>query len=81
MKERKNAADQSQYLLSTVDTTLDTVPKSWLAVDSTKKDITIPGAYSLVEVTEGGIAVAKADNYDVVPLGIIFLAISSVSIS
>ena len=40
---------------------------SWLAVDSTKKDITIPGAYSLVEVTDGsGIAVAKADNYNVV---------------
>lgn len=58
--------DPSKEISGTVGTALNTEPKSWLAVDSTQKNITIPGAYSLVEVSDGsGIAVAKADNYDV----------------
>ena len=56
----------SKTISGTVGTALTKTSVSWLAVDSTKKDITIPGAYSLVEVKDGsGIAVAIADNYDV----------------
>ena len=51
----------------TFPTTLKTESKSWLAVKEANKEITIPGAYSLVEVTQGGIevAVANASGYNV----------------
>ena len=52
----------SKTISGTVDTTLSTVSKSWLAVKEANKEITIPGAYSLVEVTQGGIEVAVANE-------------------
>lgn len=52
----------SKTISGTVDTTLNTVSKSWLAVKEANKEITIPGAYSLVEVTQGGIEVAVANT-------------------
>ena len=57
----------SKTISGTVGTALTKTNVSWLAVKEANKDITIPGAYSLVEVSDGsGIVVAKADNYDVV---------------
>ena len=38
---------------------------SWLAVDSSKATIAGAGTYTLVEVSEGGVAVAAAGNYNV----------------
>lgn len=57
----------SKTISGTVDTTLNTESKSWLAVKEANKEITIPGAYSLVEVSQGGIevAVANASGYNV----------------
>lgn len=54
----------SATISGTVGTALTTASKSWLAVNPAKKEIAVPGAYSLVEVAEGGVAVAKADNYN-----------------
>lgn len=52
----------SKTISGTVDTTLKTESKSWLAVNEANKEITIPGAYSLVEVSQGGIEVAVANK-------------------
>lgn len=49
----------------TVGTALTTSEVSWLGIDPSKKDITVAGAYTLVEVSEGGVAVAAAGEYDV----------------
>ena len=57
----------SKTISGTVDTTLTTSSVSWLGVKEANKEITIPGAYSLVEVSEGGVevAVANASGYNV----------------
>lgn len=52
-------------LTGSVGTTLTMSEKSWLAVDSAKKDIAVAGAYSLVEAAEGGIKVAVASAYGI----------------
>lgn len=58
-----NAATGS--LTASVGTALSTSNVSWLAVDASKKDIAVAGAYSLVEVSEGGVEVAAASTYSV----------------
>ena len=48
-------------------TALDSTPVSFLAINADKKDIHLPGAYSLVTATAasaGYIEVAQADNYE-----------------
>lgn len=55
----------SATISGTVGTALTTESKSWLAVNPAKKAISVPGAYSLVEGSEGGVAVATADVYNV----------------
>lgn len=52
-------------LTGSVDTTLAKSNVSWLGVDASKKDIAVAGAYSLVEVSEGGVEVAAASTYAV----------------
>ena len=55
----------SKTISGTVGTALTTSSVSWLAVKEANKEITIPGAYSLVEVSQGGIEVAEAAEYNV----------------
>lgn len=52
-------------IAGTVGTELTTVSKDWLAVNPDMKMIAGADTWSLVEVSEGGIEVAKAGNYDV----------------
>jgi hypothetical protein len=53
-------------LTGSVDTSLTTEDKTWLAIDSEKMAATeIPGGYTLVSVSTGGVAVAEAKTYTV----------------
>ena len=52
----------SVTLSGTVGTALTTSSVSWFGVNSSNREITIPGAYSLVEVSEGGVEVAVANE-------------------
>lgn len=58
--------EASGNLTGSVDTALTTTNVSWLSIDGTKKDIAIPGAYTLTSVSgEGSIEVAQAGSYSV----------------
>ncbi len=59
--------DPTGKISGTVDTALTTSSVSWLAIDSSKKDIAIAGAYTLVTDSSvaGAIAVAAAGDYSV----------------
>ena len=52
-------------ITGTVGTSLSTSEVSWLGVNPAKKDVAVAGAYTLVSVSEGGVAVAAAGEYDV----------------